>query len=79
MDGDTNIKEQLASLQRDTGRIEGKLDAFIAVMSSNDKDIHDLEKKVGDIKDKQSYHTGFSAAVGSIGGFLLNWVIYHFR
>lgn len=79
MDGDTNIKEQLASLQRDTGRIEGKLDAFIATIAAKDKDIHTMDARIRDVEQKQSRYAGVASVLGTLGGFLVNWVIYHSR
>jgi hypothetical protein len=76
MEGDTNIKEQLASLQRDTGRIEGKLDSFIAVIATADKEKNAIDNRLRHVENRQAMHTGAASILGAIGGYILTWIVH---
>ena len=69
------------SIQRDLGRIEGKIDQFIRQMGIQDdrfsaqmaaQDVrHDrLEKRVRTVENRQHWYAGAAAAVGAAGSWL---------
>jgi hypothetical protein len=79
MDYDRNIAEQLASLQRDLGRMEGKLDSVLITVATAENDVSDAEGRIRSLEVKQAYHTGGAGVVGACLALVANWLVYHFR
>ena len=55
----------LSELHRTVGRIEGKLDTFIAQMGTQDTRTTDLEVRTRKLEGRQHWYTGVAAAVGA--------------
>ena len=79
MEFDRNIAEQLSSLQRDLGRMEGKLDSVLITVATAENDMSDAEKRLRGLEIKQGFHTGAATILGGGLGLIANWFIYHFR
>ena len=79
MDYDRNIAEQLAGLQRDLGRMEGKLDSVLITVATNENEVSDVEKRMRSVETKQAVHTSVAGILGGFAGIAANWLIYHFR
>ena len=56
-------------LHRAVGRIEGKLDTFIAQMKAQDDRTTDLEVRTRRVENKQWWLSGVGAAIGTLLGF----------
>lgn len=72
MNEDDNIKEQLASLQRDLGRIEGKFDAVISNMAAHALAVSDHDRRMRSIENRQYWFSGFTGFLGAIIGYYAN-------
>ena len=70
-------------LQRGLGRIEGKLDAVIQGMTAHAREYErtkaDTDKRVRHVELSQAKHTGIGATLGAVGGFVLNYFIFHMK
>jgi hypothetical protein len=57
-------------LQRAVGRIEGKLDSFIAKLDAGDSRHESAEKRIGAVERKQAWYAGAAATVGAIAAYV---------
>lgn len=57
-----------SELQRTVGRIEGKLDTFIAQMATHDERTTRLEVRAGKIENRQHWYSGVGATIGLLLG-----------
>jgi hypothetical protein len=55
-----------SDLQRDLGRVEGKLDSVINMLTENGKKHTDLEERVRKVEGRQLYWSGASFAAAFI-------------
>jgi hypothetical protein len=55
-------------LQRTVGRIEGKLDTFIAQMGHQDNRTTELEVRTRKLENRQHWYGGVAAAIGALVG-----------
>jgi hypothetical protein len=60
---------ELAELQRSVGRVEGKLDTFIAQMAQQDDRTTDLEVRTRKVENRQHWYSGAAAVIGTLLGF----------
>lgn len=60
----------IAKLDRDLGRVEGKLDTFITQMKAQDDRTTDLEVRTRKVENRQHWYSGAGAIVGLILGAL---------
>lgn len=58
-------------LQRALGRVEGKLDTFIAQMATQDNRTTELEVRVRRTENKQYWLSGFGSMLGTLAGLFL--------
>jgi hypothetical protein len=58
----------LQKLDRDLGRVEGKLDAFIAQMALHDSRTTELEVRTRKVENRQHWYSGLGAAIGVLLG-----------
>ena len=79
MEYDRNIAEQLASLQRDLGRMEGKLDSVLITVATAENDLSDAEKRLRQVETKQAVHTSIAGVLGGGVAMVANWFIYHWH
>ena len=74
MPPDENTSEQLASLQRGLGRIEGKVDSLMAAQTlsqgTNNTRADTLEKRLRGVENRQYFVSGASGLGGLIVGYL---------
>ena len=75
MDFDRNIAEQLSSLQRDLGRMEGKLDSVLITVATAENNVTDADKRIRSLEVKQGFHTGIATVFGGALGFIANFFI----
>ena len=61
---------ELAELQRSVGRVEGKLDTFIAQMAAHDIRTTDLEVRTRKVESRQHWYAGAGWMLGMIAGAL---------
>ena len=58
------------SMQRDLGRIEGKIDTFIEQMKRQDDRTTDLEVRTRKVENRQHWYSGAAGMLGVLfGGF----------
>jgi hypothetical protein len=55
-----------SDLQRDLGRVEGKLDSVLAILKSNETNHASLEARVRKVESKQFYFSGAAFAAAFI-------------
>lgn len=55
-------------LHRAVGRIEGKLDTFIAQMAAQDDRTTDLEVRTRKVESRQHWYSGVGAGIGILLG-----------
>ena len=55
-------------LHRAVGRIEGKLDTFLAQMKAHDDRTTDLEVRTRKVENRQHWYSGVTAVIGMIFG-----------
>jgi len=60
----------LSELQRAIGRVEGKMDTFIAQMQAHDDRTTGLEVRTRNVENKQYWLSGLGSAVGYLVGIL---------
>ena len=60
----------LADVRQDLGRVEGKLDTFIAQMKAQDDRTTDLEVRTRKVENRQHWYSGLGAAAGLLLGAL---------
>lgn len=58
----------IAELHRSVGRIEGKIDTFIAQMKAQDDRTTELEVRTRKVENRQHWYSGLGAALGAILG-----------
>lgn len=63
-------------LHRAVGRIEGKLDTFIAQMKAHDDRTTDLEVRTRKVENRQHWYSGVGAAAGAIFGVIFGHRMY---
>lgn len=61
---------ETTELHRSMGRIEGKLDTFIAQMKTQDDRTTDLEVRTRKVENRQHWYSGVGAAAGMLLGVL---------
>lgn len=61
---------QLDDLHRSVGRIEGKLDTFIAQMATQDERTTKITERIGKVESRQAWYSGAGSMVGMILGAL---------
>lgn len=60
----------LADVRQDLGRVEGKLDTFIAQMAKQDERTTTLTERVGKVESRQHWYAGAGSMLGMILGAL---------
>lgn len=55
-----------SELQRDLGRVEGKLDSVLELLKGNATSHHELEKRVRKVEGKLLYFSGASLVIGVV-------------
>jgi hypothetical protein len=60
----------IAKIDRDLGRVEGKLDTFIRQMETQDNRTTDLEVRTRKVESRQHWYSGAGAVVGVLLGAL---------
>lgn len=58
----------IAKVDRDLGRVEGKLDAFISQMKVQDDRTTDLEVRTRKVESRQHWYSGAGAVIGVLLG-----------
>lgn len=61
----------MEELQRALGRVEGKLDTFIAQMASQDDRTTELEVRMRRVENRQHWYSGIGATLGMLAGFFI--------
>jgi hypothetical protein len=67
------MTNEMADLHRTVGRMEGKLDTFLAQMKAQDDRTTDLEVRTRKVENRQHWYSGF----GALAGLLLGAVGMH--
>lgn len=58
----------LQKISQDLGRVEGKIDTFIAQMQAADDRAAKLAERVGKVENRQHWYSGMAAAIGAMLG-----------
>ncbi len=58
-------------LHRAVGRIEGKLDSVIDMLTTGNARHDGFDKRVAAVEKKQAWYSGAAAAVGAIAAYLV--------
>lgn len=61
----------LEKLHQDLGRVEGKIDTFIAQMKAQDDRTTDLEVRTRKVENRQHWYSGAGFALGAIIDFMV--------
>lgn len=66
---------ELSEVQRDLGRVEGKLDTVLDVLKTyhktNETRVNEIDARLQKTQQRQAWLSGFSSLVGFCGGWFL--------
>jgi hypothetical protein len=73
------FQAQLTDLTRTSGRLEGKLDAFLAKQAEQDKRLSDLDERHRNVEARQNKLAGASTVLGMASGGLVALLVHYLK
>lgn len=62
------LQDHVVRLAESAGRIEGKLDTFIAQMAVQDERTSKHDERIGKVENRQHWYAGVAAGLGALLG-----------